>query len=298
MIPSSTSRRRRRDGSRRSEGAGGRDEGQQQECRREWRPQILVNPRTRRDGGRRSISFAVMAAASIALAPGNKCVDAQWTDGGAVALTCDLCDCSGSSDDGTIVVFDNPSSGDRIVSVDGAHYGMLETTCGSSIIEVGGTIYELSGADDLENRDLEVLSMSPSPTCAVEDVPTTADCYSAPTETVSMSSELTINIDFSYATWNSGSKTLYKSNFNSTINGAEDLEYSYEQFCTTNGFLSQVFSVGVLDATYKYNFEFEIPGDPTSSDLSVEEAPSSQAGAFICGELVPTPAPVIPPTPP
>lgn len=52
------------------------------------------------------------------------------------------------------------------------------------------------------------------------------------------------------------------------------------------------------DDTYKYNFEFETPGDPTSSDLSVEDPPSSQAGAFICGNLVPTPAPVITATPP
>lgn len=34
--------------------------------------------------------------------------------GGLVSLTCDVCECQGSSDDGTITVFDIPSSGDRV----------------------------------------------------------------------------------------------------------------------------------------------------------------------------------------
>lgn len=41
-------------------------------------------------------------------------VTAQLVDGGAVTMDCGECDCTGSSDDGTIVVFDNPSSGDRV----------------------------------------------------------------------------------------------------------------------------------------------------------------------------------------
>lgn len=35
-------------------------------------------------------------------------------NGGSVALTCDICECQGTSDDGTITVFDNPSSGERV----------------------------------------------------------------------------------------------------------------------------------------------------------------------------------------
>lgn len=40
--------------------------------------------------------------------------EAQFVDGGAVAMSCDECACEGSSDDGTIAVLDNPSSGARV----------------------------------------------------------------------------------------------------------------------------------------------------------------------------------------
>lgn len=40
--------------------------------------------------------------------------NAQFTDGGAVAMDCGVCFCEGSSADGTIEVFDNPSSGERV----------------------------------------------------------------------------------------------------------------------------------------------------------------------------------------
>lgn len=40
--------------------------------------------------------------------------NAQLTDGGEVLMSCGDCDCSGTSDDGTISVFDNPSSGERV----------------------------------------------------------------------------------------------------------------------------------------------------------------------------------------
>ncbi|CAM9970203.1 unnamed protein product, partial [Hapterophycus canaliculatus] len=110
MIPSSTGRRRRRDGTPRGEGAWGSDKGKPQEEQRQ-RQRIPLSPRSQR-GPRRSIWF--VAVAGFALAAGKGGVGAQWTDGGAVALSCGLCDCSGSSDDGTLVVFDNPSTGDRV----------------------------------------------------------------------------------------------------------------------------------------------------------------------------------------
>ena len=40
--------------------------------------------------------------------------NAQFTDGGAVTMDCGVCFCEGSSADGTIEVFDNPSSGERV----------------------------------------------------------------------------------------------------------------------------------------------------------------------------------------
>lgn len=41
-------------------------------------------------------------------------VRAQYFDGGEVALDCGVCNCVGTSDDGAIEVFDNPSSGERV----------------------------------------------------------------------------------------------------------------------------------------------------------------------------------------
>lgn len=35
-------------------------------------------------------------------------------NGGEVALACEVCECLGTSDDGTITVFQNPSSGDPV----------------------------------------------------------------------------------------------------------------------------------------------------------------------------------------
>lgn len=59
--------------------------------------------------------------------------------------------------------------------VDGGYTEVLETSCGSSVIAIGSTIYELSGID-LENRDLEVLTMS-SDSCTTANTPSSADCY-------------------------------------------------------------------------------------------------------------------------
>lgn len=41
--------------------------------------------------------------------------EGQYTDGGAVSVSCTDCSfCEGSSDDGAVMVFDNPSTGDRV----------------------------------------------------------------------------------------------------------------------------------------------------------------------------------------
>ena len=54
--------------------------------------------------------------------------------------------------------------------------GILETSCGTSVIAVGSTVYELSGVS-LTSRTLEVLTMSTSECSEVADAPSTASCY-------------------------------------------------------------------------------------------------------------------------
>lgn len=39
---------------------------------------------------------------------------AEYVDKGDVSMDCDDCECTGSSDDGDITVFDNPYSGKRV----------------------------------------------------------------------------------------------------------------------------------------------------------------------------------------
>ena len=63
----------------------------------------------------------------------------------------------------------------QVASVNGGYSGVLETTCGSSIIAVGDTLYELSGVDLIE-RDDDVVDMS-SADCTGVDIDQPADCY-------------------------------------------------------------------------------------------------------------------------
>lgn len=38
----------------------------------------------------------------------------QYINGGSVSVSCNDCACEGSSDDGDVLVFDNPSTGQRV----------------------------------------------------------------------------------------------------------------------------------------------------------------------------------------
>lgn len=60
-------------------------------------------------------SFVGVMVAGLTAGWGTGGANAQFIDGGAVAMDCNVCSCAGStSDDGTIEVFDNPSSGERV----------------------------------------------------------------------------------------------------------------------------------------------------------------------------------------
>lgn len=59
-------------------------------------------------------SFAMVVAGLLGGGGGRGGVNAQYINGGAVAMTCGICACQGSSDDGTIAVFDSPSLGERV----------------------------------------------------------------------------------------------------------------------------------------------------------------------------------------
>ncbi|CAM9251301.1 unnamed protein product, partial [Ectocarpus sp. 6 AP-2014] len=69
----------------------------------------------------------------------------EYIDGGDISMACDDCDCRGSSDSGTIVVFENPATESLVAKVEGEYSEVVETSCGSSAILVGSTVYELSG---------------------------------------------------------------------------------------------------------------------------------------------------------
>ena len=56
---------------------------------------------------RRPIALG-LAAVFLGIAEG------QYTSGGGVSVSCECSFCEGSSDDGTVIVFDNPSTGDRV----------------------------------------------------------------------------------------------------------------------------------------------------------------------------------------
>ncbi|CAM9228968.1 unnamed protein product [Pylaiella littoralis] len=261
------------------------DGGQQQQ-----QQQQLSRPR-RRSWRRKLCDGVIFGMYGLLVTGGRSRVSAQFVDGGAVVLTCGNCECTGSSDDGSVAVFDNPSTEDRIVSVEGELSEISETSCGTSIFAVGSTIYELSGAADLESRGLGVLDMF-SDACVTADTPSTADCYTSPTATLSLDDGVTVDVTFNLGTWSSGGK-FYKSKVATVVKGASSVAQEIEDFCDDNGFLSQLFSITVLSKTYKYNFEFALPGESTSSDLIVSGGAASSAGDFDCGELAgPTPSPL------
>ncbi|CBN78563.2 expressed unknown protein (Partial), partial [Ectocarpus siliculosus] len=143
----------------------------------------------------------------------------------------------------------------KIVSVDGDYSEILDTSCGTSAVAVGSTVYELSGVGDLDSRGLELLDMTPSSTCVTADTPDTADCYSASTTTVTLTDDVYVELTFNIGIWTEDGSTFYKSFTNTKVFGTTVVEYEFESFCYENAFLSQVFFVTVLDTTYKYNFE-------------------------------------------
>lgn len=59
--------------------------------------------------------------------------------------------------------------------MNGGYSGVLETSCGSSAIAVGDTLYELSGVEFTE-RDRTVIDMS-SADCEEVTIAEPADCY-------------------------------------------------------------------------------------------------------------------------
>lgn len=64
----------------------------------------------------------------------------------------------------------------QIAKVGGEYMGILETSCGTSVIAVGSTVYELSGVS-LTSRTLEVVKMSISDCAEVANVPSSASCF-------------------------------------------------------------------------------------------------------------------------
>lgn len=63
----------------------------------------------------------------------------------------------------------------QVASVNGGYSEVLETTCGSLIIAVGETLYELSGVEFID-RETDLVDMS-SAECSGVDTAQPADCY-------------------------------------------------------------------------------------------------------------------------
>lgn len=71
--------------------------------------------RLRRQSGKNVACYASFALVIAGLLGGTREVlGAEYVDAGDVSMDCNDCECTGSSDDGTITVFDNPSSGKRV----------------------------------------------------------------------------------------------------------------------------------------------------------------------------------------
>lgn len=51
---------------------------------------------------------------ALALAGLLRASSGQYINGGSVSVSCNDCACEGSSDDGDVLVFDNPSTGQRV----------------------------------------------------------------------------------------------------------------------------------------------------------------------------------------
>ncbi|CAM9229122.1 unnamed protein product [Pylaiella littoralis] len=229
-------------------------------------------------------------------------VSGQYKDGGEVQMTCGDCECTGSSDSGSISVFENPSTGEKVASIEGELSEVVETSCDKLVIASGDTIYELSDVD-LGSRELEFVDMS-ADDCRREgasgDVPDDASCYSG-TTFHELGGEVELDLTICFCTWTDGSKK-YNVNVYTKVMNANEITIPSDGliFCMDNGFISQLVTAEVDGSSHFFNFDLALPGESSSADLSVNGGPDSDAQAFICGEDTPTPAPTMkedPPTP-
>ncbi|CAM9229043.1 unnamed protein product, partial [Pylaiella littoralis] len=278
---------------------------QQQQPRCPASPLVLLNQRRRGIRSRsirRRARIGLWGLAAVVLGAAVRRVECQsYVNGGEVAVDCNSCDCQGDSDDGSVVVFDNPSSGSRVVSVGDDVSEIAETSCGTSAFAAGSTIYELSGVD-LRTRELEALDMS-SDSCITASTPSTADCYAGETEK-DLGGGVSLTLTLCLCIFSEGLNTFYRSQVNAAVAGASEVGVPSDEIeiCTNSGFISQLTTATVEDETHYYNFDLIVPGEDSSADLSVASAPGSGAQSFICGEteeIEPTPSPVAPdpPTP-
>ncbi|CAM9521430.1 unnamed protein product [Scytosiphon promiscuus] len=224
-----------------------------------------------------------------------------------VSMSCDDkgCECTGSSDSGTIVVFENQSSGSLVAKVEGGYSEVVETDCGALGIAVGSTLYELSGVD-LGDRTVEVVSMS-ADDCTVSNTPSGSDCYSG-TSVQSLSGGAGMTLTFCLCIANSSGGTSYQANIKSSVTGAADpdsVSVPGSDVCVDHDVISHLVTVSVDGSSYDYNFDLDVPGEGSSADLEVASGPSTSEQAAICGDgevedetsdtedsgLAPTPAP-------
>ncbi|CAN0002661.1 unnamed protein product, partial [Ectocarpus sp. 8 AP-2014] len=149
----------------------------------------------------------------------------EYIDGGDVSMACDDCDCRGSSDSGTIVVFENPATESLVAKVEGEYSEVVETSCGSSAILVGSTVYELSGVD-FGGRGLGVAELS-ADECAgdgvIPDAPSDADCYSGESP-IDVEGSTGAELTFCHCKWKEGENVAkYATNVRASVKDYVDI---------------------------------------------------------------------------
>ncbi|CAB1097604.1 unnamed protein product [Ectocarpus sp. CCAP 1310/34] len=210
----------------------------------------------------------------------------EYIDGGDVSMACDECDCRGSSDSGTIVVFENPATESLVAKVEGEYSEVVETSCGSSAILVGSTVYELSGVD-FGGRSLGVADLS-ADDCAGDGViptaPSDADCYSGESP-IDVEGSTGAELTFCHCKWNEGENVAkYATNVRASVKDYVDISVpdSGLVMCQDQGVFSQLVTVLADDSSFYYLFDLDVPGYESAEDLVVSSGPSSDAQALAC----------------
>eukprot|EP00903_Cladosiphon_okamuranus_P014284 g13267.t1 len=202
-------------------------------------------------------------------------VRGQYIYGGEVPVTCTDCICEGTTDEGDVTVFDNPSTANRVVSVDGEYSEIAETSCGTSVFAVGSTMYELHDVTlaPREFGEFEVISMmADDGSCSFTRTDDAPDCYSGASEVKELHDGISLTFDVCYCTDTPDFGGFYSYYYTYYVDGTSDSS-SETELCNEAGFAILTARMTVDGRNYLYDFELVGPENASSGDLSVAPAP-------------------------